>query len=269
MPDDPNLYRIISLTAGLAEQLGEALHAVRLALVQHTEDHESPDQYSRRINAPRTPDLEPEYAEPHGHGCDCFDPPPTGVDGPEPVTYQLPGAPPTERKVTDGGRTWVRHPSGAWASAFDSNPEVFWTWAELLDSYGILTLVPLTPDEEQEAALYGPPGARWGDPHTPCPYGSYGAISLGVTVYIDIEPDVLDDAPIRCVLGVGHVGPHIDQNGNWLGQTVATEFNLAGSAGITPQQAAQTPCTCGNPAQHQPGCPRYVRVRGYELPDTP
>ena len=38
---------------------------------------------------------------------------------------------------------------------------------------------------------------------------------------------------------------------------------VAGGAGISPHEAAETPCTCGNPAVHQPGCARFNRISGH------
>jgi hypothetical protein len=113
-------------------------------------------------------------------------------------------------------------------------------WFDLLAEWGPVYLVSLNESDDEDARLYGPPGARWGQPDVPCPYVD-GQLPPG-----------------ECTLGQGHIGPHVDSDGYPLGQTVVTIADL--SAGrITPQEAALTACTCGHPAVHRPGCPRYNR----------
>lgn len=177
---------------------------------------------------------------------------------PEPdplITYDIPGAPPTERCVTGMGRTWQRRATGMWRLVSsvhdeqggrpDGSDDV--RWVDVLTDYGPVTLVPLTTDDELDAALYGPPGARWGLPDVACPYRAEGE-----------HRDII----VPCHLGLNHAGAHRDQLGNELGMTRA-DLTHPTAARITPQEAAEVPCTCGTPAAHQPGCARYDRMVGH------
>lgn len=171
-------------------------------------------------------------------------------DGPEcqcvchdAVVYEIPGAPPTERRVTDGTYTWQRQADGHWIDVAHPEP-LRWGWGELLAEYGPLTLVPLTPQDHADTILYGPPGARWGNPAVPCEYFTAAVVGGQVAGV--------------CALGTGHVGAHTDSAGQALGQTTAADAPPI-YAGVTPYQASQTPCTCGHPEQHRRGCARYNR----------
>lgn len=162
------------------------------------------------------------------------DPPATGrrVIGAHGYTYQ--------RVIPDGTFNPILMPWGAWMRLDDEDglplPGVY-TWPEILAA-GPLALLPLTEKEMRDAELYGPPGARWGNPDERCPF--WGFI---------------------CTLGVGHTGPHIGPDGAPLGET-EPDGKPPVNAGITPAQASETPCTCGRPAQHRPGCPRHKRWTG-------
>lgn len=172
------------------------------------------------------------------------------------VIYRLPGAPPVGRHVlTNNGRIFVRvdpHPDETYLHG-DIGPwglfqEVIETpnqidqdldrrpWGSLLAYDGPLTLLPAAPEDRAIAVLYGPAGARWGDPDTPCPYRG-------------------------CVYGTFHTGAHIDDTGALLGQTTLDPGAKTVTAAVT-RQDLETPCTCGTPHQHQPGCPRYQRITG-------
>lgn len=190
-----------------------------------------------------------------------------------PVYFELPGAPVTERRVTNGLRVWEKHPDGSWhlinghhvpdqvgGHPAEAGPEVL-SWPGLLAKYGRVQLVPLTEQEQADAVVYGPPGARWGNPHIRCPYQERAVDGHGAPF------------DVRCTWGVGHIGAHIDATGTEMGMTElvdrrAEEYGpgFAGGrldgVGITPHEAAEVPCTCGHPAQHQEGCARYARVAG-------
>jgi len=209
----------------------------------------------------------------------------------DPDVYELPGAPPTGRIVrpelgsTDAHGNpfvnaaigFVRERDGKFYCCSLLKTEYgqhaygddAWTWAELLGEYNRLHLLPLTDEEQEQARLYGPPGERWGDLSQPCPY----------------VQDIGDAAPATtpwgaCFLRFGHIGPHVDGQGRPMGQTVADEdspsssaYHLRGSgpAGpdVTLADGRTVPtvhpddaCTCLNPGQHQPGCPRHRRMSG-------
>lgn len=93
-------------------------------------------------------------------------------------------------------------------------------WRRNVYLHGPLTIV--APDAA-ETALYGPPGARWGTPGQPCPFTG-------------------------CSLSQGHTGPHID----YAAMEIAARDN-----GPEPQPLPGL-CTCGRPASHLPGCPRFI-----------
>lgn len=173
----------------------------------------------------------------------------TPTEEPEPVTYALPGAPPTGRRVKSSttGETFLRVPternenweawfSGAWIAL--GKPEgpaklsgaIRYSWPVLLAMKGPLILDPLTATELTEEHLYGPVGQRWGDPNICCPYK-------------------------RCSYGVGHVGVHRDEHGAALGLEHRIDEEI---------HAGPDFCTCGTPARHQPGCPRRDRISGEE-----
>lgn len=158
--------------------------------------------------------------------------PPTEESG----VIRLPGQPPTERRVRavgDGPEyVWIRTRDGSW---YDRDGRS-WGWGEILE-HSDVEIVPLTPEEEAEAELYGPPGARWGSIGTPCPYSD-------------------------CMMWAGHIGPHRDFDGNALGVVDETPMAARLSAGISPHTASQDPCNCGRPSQHRPGCNRYNRLTG-------
>lgn len=167
---------------------------------------------------------------------------------PVPVTYALPAPPPRGREVTNGEQVWTHldHTGdGSYFRDLAAVPAVTSIpWANLLDQYGPLTLVE---EDQADAAMYGPIGARWGRPEIPCPFTLYGD----------------DDAPssaTQCALGLNHAGPHRDQAGAALDESDADGSRI--SAGISPHEASKTPCTCGHPDAHKPGCPRYTRVSG-------
>lgn len=115
-------------------------------------------------------------------------------------------------------------------------------------------------EEARDIELYGPEGARWGDKSKPCPYvGTVGP----------------------CALRLNHAGPHLDGNGDEMaiaihvheeirddaiglvGQMFTIEYTAehAGDPYATRVQPADA-CTCGNPAAHDPTCPRYARTTG-------
>ena len=172
---------------------------------------------------------------------------------PEPVvTYSLPGAPPTESTVvTPGGKKFQRryltgtgtHAElnwGAWVGEDKSR----WYWHDLLAEFGTLTLLDT---RDPTAALYGPPGARWGDPSQPCPYQG-------------------------CALKLGHVGLHFDRwSTPFIAPPAPPGTNPGWRAGVT-REDFETLCTCRHPSNHLPGCPRYGRIKGPDQdipsPDT-
>lgn len=175
------------------------------------------------------------------------------IDGTEPYgkPNRLTGPPPVGRRVTYSGQTfrrvdvppsWDDRATGNGLTYFVTEPPLataYFTWDELIATYGHgLTLVPLTKAEEASEELYGPIGARWGNPDVPCPYP-------------------------ECVLGIRHARQHLDINGDPLGQTAPPapdEPSVRVAASLA--EATASPCICGHPEQHQPGCPRYDRLRG-------
>lgn len=168
----------------------------------------------------------------------------------ERVVYELPGPPPTGRKVQshDGGVFQREHAHdedyfGTWGRWVDQETGMSWNWLALLRQRGPLFLLELTDKEIEEERLYGPIGARWGFPDEPCPYRDHGRINP------------ITSATVACTLGRGHIGPHLDENGIELG--LDREFN--------PDKAADPSavwCTCGNAGAHLPHCPRYKRLTG-------
>lgn len=172
-----------------------------------------------------------------------------------PVTYSLPGAPVTGRRVTTsttgdphagGALIFRKEADGAFtclALAEISAPNNIWSWSGILATFGTVTLIPLTDKEKEHEKLYGPLGARWGDPYEPCPYRG-------------------------CTLGVGHIQAHLDRDGNPILvdlDAVAASADL----NVSPQEAAETPCNCGHPERHTPECPRGQRIYGTMNPDYP
>lgn len=118
----------------------------------------------------------------------------------------------------------------------------------------------LNAEDAHDIELYGPHGARWGNPNKPCPF-------VGLT------------GP--CTLGLNHSRRHIDGNGNAMEFAInVTDEILSEATGMVgtmfvvdyapghehdPFRTRVKPddaCTCGNPAEHQPGCPRYARASG-------
>jgi len=168
---------------------------------------------------------------------------PTNMEPADEGVYAIPGPPPTERRVIDrDGAKWLRTSDGNFVllNVDDGRPTSMTAeWGALIATYGPFHLDPLTDKEKADVVLYGPPGSRWGDPDKYCPF--YG-----------------------CTLGWMHILDHKDADGNSLGMTEAD--GSTASAGITPQAAAEHPCTCNHPTKHLPGCERYERMTG-PVPD--
>lgn len=168
--------------------------------------------------------------------------------GPTEHRFELPPKPVTERRVRDKwGHVWEVVPAGV---TRNGRPVI--AWAAFLSAYGPAELVPLTDDELRDAELYGPPGQRWGNIGEPCPYQGPSGL------------DTVDgySIPLPCALWRNHAGPHKDHVGAELGTTQLDDTLPAITAGISPQEAAQSPCTCGVPAAHLFDCPRYPRTTG-------
>ena len=176
------------------------------------------------------------------------------------VTYSLPGQPTTGRTVTgteDGQvavtRSFRRHTDGEWTLVASDDPDdvdqigvARWSWSEVLDAHSV-TLDPLTAAEKESELLYGPVGARWGDPDKQCPW-----------------MDKISGKP--CNLGLRHTGAHEDGHGNILGMTEEAVGAARIHADATPGQPL---CTCGHPAAHEPACYRYGRVAGLPAYEPP
>src|SRR5688500_2202948 len=100
------------------------------------------------------------------------------------VTFSIPGAPPAGRKVAArNGMVYQRRDAtpaeaetfsigaqqwGMWEpisrDEYGNRLSTHWYfWYALLAEHGPVTLLPEDVDPE-ETRLYGPPGARWGDP---------------------------------------------------------------------------------------------------------
>jgi hypothetical protein len=159
------------------------------------------------------------------------------------ITYALPAPPPLESRVTNGIRVWTQIDHTGDISLWrdlDRPDVVPIPWSILLEYRGPLRLVE--DQGAEDIRLYGPRGARWGNPDRPCWYG------FGTT-----------DA-VPCQLGENHAGPHKDIDGAVIGATEADGSNA--NAGISPAQAAEVPCTCGHPDAHWLGCPRRSRITG-------
>jgi hypothetical protein len=186
-----------------------------------------------------------------------------------PTRYVMPGVPPIETELIDNrGDRWkiAVDPFGTHYAELLPGPDVdqdegvtTLAWHQLLAHKGPLTVCEQDPED---ARLYGPWGARWGRPDHPCPFYATQAAE---------EPSA-DGEGLRiigyagnCALGVGHVGPHVDPGGNPLNPASPTPY--IGPVSISPAQASETPCDCGNPAEHQPGCPRYARTTGHAPTD--
>ncbi len=159
------------------------------------------------------------------------------ADQGEPYVYRVPFPPPSGRRVRSAktGHVWVIDPTGDVAREDDRS--IVLTWSQLIGQDGPLELLELTDQERASEALYGPIGARWGDPDTPCAYEG-------------------------CALGTGHGTVHRDAAGNPLGMTdKATEVYTDPPRG----QMLSRICTCGvvkhTAKQHEPGCARYVTPR--------
>ena len=161
---------------------------------------------------------------------------PAIIDAPagqgEPYVYRVPFPPQAGRRVRDvNGHVWLIDPTGDVARTDD--PSIILTWGQLIAT-GPLALLELTDQEKASEDLYGPVGARWGIPGTPCAFGG-------------------------CALDTGHAGVHQDQHGQALGVTAeATELYVQPPAGAMLSRI----CTCGvirhTALQHEPGCARYV-----------
>jgi len=150
----------------------------------------------------------------------------------QPVVYTMPGPPPIERRVLDRtGLAWHHAEDDQWYAS-DSRERT--SWVDLLADRAPLILVSLTDEERESERMYGPLGARWGDPTKPCPY-------------------------IGCRYRLGHIGGHVNRHGDVM---LGTGVSDAGSLSVSPQEAAETLCTCGHPEAHRPGCPRYERISG-------
>lgn len=178
----------------------------------------------------------------------------TEPGAPPRITYVMPGRPVTGRRVedkyagiwrcdADGDLTFVGGPIGPGGRLLGCTS----SWGELLMERGPLTLLDETEAEQQQAQLYGPADARWGDPDQPCPYVAHQWAGRQWTTS--------EHAPISigCTLGFGHAGPHRDVDGVALGE------DAHGHAADT-ERAPD--CTCGHPAKHEPGCPRYAATYG-------
>lgn len=167
-----------------------------------------------------------------------------------PVVYTLPAPPPRGSRVTARGRVWTHLDHTGDRALFhdlDARPAVTAIpWPNLLDEYGPLTLLDDQDDDDER--LYGPRGARWGDPSRPCPY-------VGRS-WVD---ELADFGESPCALGLNHAGVHKDRYGDPLGESFAD--GSVASVGISPHDAAEVVCTCGHPAAHEPDCPRYQRMR--------
>lgn len=187
-----------------------------------------------------------------------------------PAQFDLPGAPPTGRRVRAirGGQVFERitpradmtpkdglpgtwgawlliDPAGDEPRDPDTNaPEpLLLSWGTLLGIYGPVQLVPLTAEEEAEAIIYGPAHARWGDPNTPCGYAD-------------------------CAMGTGHIGAHLDRDGHPLGLTDPDPDTTPANVDVVTFTTPDTPagyvemhnyCNCGHPEDHLPSCPRGRR----------
>lgn len=237
--------RLASMVADLAEDLSDALHQL-----QHEEDRKAKDAYA----ATRTKYNDVPLTGPTGNNdADLLlaEAVPTTVNhwGPEPTTYSIPFPPPIEYRVVDtNGRRWVhsRTAHGIFdrivtATALetlagaDEGIPLKLEWAPLLASYGPVYIDAWSDEDLASFKLYGPPGERWGNPDVECSH-------------------------FACSLGWGHTGLHHDVNGNPIEAMAADGSEV--DAGISPQEAAKTPCTCGHPDRHRQGCPRYARVSG-------
>lgn len=187
-----------------------------------------------------------------------------GTAPPAPGPVYLSGPPPLEHHVTDsGGDIWERQPNGQfrWVATPDgSEPErdTVMSWPDLKDEYGPLTLNPPTPSELESERLYGPRGARWGNPDRPCPY---------VHIVTARSPYGMAYAGAPCTLGLGHIGVHVGSDGLPLGVTEETPGEARISGDVTPADRAEV-CDCGHPEAHQEGCPRYARVSGGAIDRT-
>lgn len=175
-----------------------------------------------------------------------------GADPIEGRTFSLEPQPVTGRVVranTDSGPAYYRRQSGGlwervepvegrWfqVAAAPGMPSDCW-WSELLTEHSQVELVPLTATEVEDERLYGPSHARWGDPYNWCPY-------------------------VGCSLGIEHIGPHRNEQDQPLGLTEPSGEVWDNATEI--EVARRTPCTCGRPDRHLPGCPRYARVSGGE-----
>jgi hypothetical protein len=152
------------------------------------------------------------------------------------VVYAWPAPPPAGTTLADplgfhwrsAGEAWkaTPGPNGMIRTDRDGLPEI-WTWPELLQQVGVLRVGPRSPEQRAEDRLYGPVGARWGNPDQPCPYTA-------------------------CVIGVGHIGPHVDADG------VDVPVPTGDVVLSTVAEAMQIICTCGHPSAHTPGCPRHI-----------
>lgn len=174
-----------------------------------------------------------------------------------PIVLELPGPPPTGRRVTNGKSTWERHASddrdGAWVCVDGPDPYGHpMSWLGLIGTYRRLTLVPLTEEELSDEELYGPVTARWGDPGTPCPYSG-------------------------CSLGHGHAGPHKDAALEILDLLDADPWGTKTTAAHVPTPSGlrdavgrelsdDVACTCDHPERHRPGCARYPATTGEDTP---
>lgn len=190
----------------------------------------------------------------------------TPEPAPPAVRYELPGQPVTGRHLLDcEGATWVKRDHDEYQHVRTYDPAIdqdvpiddgdVLTWGRLLSRYAPLELLDLTPAELESEKIYGPIGARWGNPDEPCPY---------IAPSMPYHPD-LSDADYRCSLGRGHVGVHTNAKGAQLGVTQLDQrFDAAGreihSVSVVTEEDRNTPCTCHRPDAHQPGCPRYERI---------
>lgn len=155
-----------------------------------------------------------------------------------PTPARIPAPPPIETEVSDRhGEVYQvqRDPDGSPVIVRWGHHEVGWRgdripWAVAYAELGPITPIDQNPDD---ARLYGPWGARWGNPGVSCPYPG-------------------------CALGMGHTGRHLDDDGAELGPELVPFAELGPAyTDLAPLADMAEPCNCGHPEAHTPSCPRY------------